>query len=50
MSIVPFDLPINRTPALDGLQQPAVWKYTLVTKLVNKGTYTFVFQMQKWKS
>jgi hypothetical protein len=38
ISIVPLDLPINKTPALVGLQQPAVWKHPFVTKLVNKGT------------
>lgn len=38
---------MNKTPALVGLQQPAVWNDPLVIKLVNKGTYTLVFQTQK---
>lgn len=48
--MVPLDLPINRTPALLGLQQPDVWNDPFVTKLVKRGTSTLVFHTQKWKS
>ena len=37
MSMVPLDLPMKQTPALLGLQQPAVWKLPLLTMLENKG-------------
>lgn len=50
ISMDPFDFPMKSTPALVGLQHPAVWNDPFVIKLVNNGTSTFVFQTQKWKS
>ena len=39
MSIVPLDLPMKQTPALLGLQQPAVWKQPLVTELLKMADF-----------
>ena len=50
ISIVPLDFPIKQTPALLGLQHPVVWNDPLVTILLNRGTSTPFFHIQKWKS
>lgn len=42
ISIVPLDFPMKQTPALLGLQHPAVWKHPLVTMLLKRGTWVMV--------